>query len=164
MKLEPPDTHHLSATEGWLGLGCPEEARVECAQIRPAFQSHPKVLRARCEIHSAAKEWELCCRLARELIERQPRHVSGWIKRSYSLHEMKRTQEAYHLLLEAVPRFPRCSTIPYNLACYSSQLGDQSAALRWLAQALKLGDQKEIKATALADPDLAPCRDAIGQL
>jgi DNA-binding protein HU-beta len=34
------------------------------------------------------------------------------------LHELKRTEEAYDLLLPVVHKCPSCCTIPYNLACY----------------------------------------------
>jgi len=30
-KLEPPDTHHLDAAIGWVGLGCVDDARAELA-------------------------------------------------------------------------------------------------------------------------------------
>jgi len=35
-----------------------------------------------------------------------------------ALHELKRTQEAFDLLLPAADKFPAPWTIPYNLACY----------------------------------------------
>jgi hypothetical protein len=34
-KLEPPDTHHVSAAIGWLELGNPAEAGEEIARITP---------------------------------------------------------------------------------------------------------------------------------
>jgi hypothetical protein len=54
-----------------------------------------------------------------------------------------------------VQRFPTEHIIPYNLACYTCQLGKLVEARDWLAQALRLGNEKEIKLRALDDPDLA---------
>src|SRR5208282_4150279 len=45
--LEPPDTFHLSAAMGWLGLGNWQEALEELEKITPALRSHPEVLLAR---------------------------------------------------------------------------------------------------------------------
>jgi Flp pilus assembly protein TadD len=69
---------------------------------------------------------------------------------------LKRTQEAFAVLLPVARKFPTEPTIPYNLACYTAQLGDLVAARDWLAQAFRLGNAKEIKVQALEDPDLAP--------
>jgi len=71
-----------------------------------------------------------------------------------------RTQEAFDLLLPAVKRFPRETTIPYNLACYTSQLGDLSTARQWFERVLTLGPKPAEKVhrlqCALADSDLKP--------
>src|ERR1043166_9428290 len=50
-RLEPPDTHHLSAAVGWLELGNPAEAGEEIARISPAALEHPDVLEVR---------WQIC--------------------------------------------------------------------------------------------------------
>jgi len=154
--LEPPDTHHLLAAEGWLGLGCWEEARAEWDKLRPVSRAHSDALRVRCEIHGAAKEWELCFRAAATLVDREPEAAVGWIQRSYALHELQRTPEAYRLLLEAVERFPKCHTVAYNLACYTCQLGMRDEAWRWFSKALALGGTQVIKSMALEDRDLQP--------
>ena len=44
MKLEHPDTLHLEAAQGWLGLGNHLEADKELDNITPALRSHPDVL------------------------------------------------------------------------------------------------------------------------
>jgi len=53
-------------------------------------------------------------------------------------------------------QFPNEPTIPYNLACYTCQLGRRAEAEGWLARAFALGNSKEIKLQAMDDPDLAP--------
>ena len=69
---------------------------------------------------------------------------------------MKRTQEALELLLEVKDKFRGISTISYNLACYACQLGDLEQARLWLADSINIRGKEEIKAVALADPDLQP--------
>lgn len=154
--LLPPDTHHLSAAEGWLELGNPLEALAELERISTTAQERVEVLSLRWSIAAQSKSWEACVRIATNIVERAPKEVFGWIHRSYALHELKRTQEAHDLLLPAVKKFPKNETIPYNLACYECQLGEVNAARDWLRRALKLRNPAELKAQALEDPDLKP--------
>ena len=162
--MEPADIHRLRAAEGWLELGCCAEAREECESISPERRAHPEVLRVRCAIHGAAREWELCLEVAALWVAGEPDNPNGWIQRSYALHELKRTHEAFRLLREAVLHFPQCQTIPYNLACYTCQLGDRPEAWKWLAQALALGGSDELKSQALEDLDLQPIWSEIRDL
>jgi predicted Zn-dependent protease len=82
------------------------------------------------------------------------------VHRSFALHELRRTREAYDQLLAAAGRFPKEMIIPYNLACYTCQLGDLAAARRWLERALALGGNPRQKLlrleSALEDTDLQP--------
>lgn len=163
-RLEPPDTHHLRAAEGWLELGNAREATEELNRISTAGHEHPGVLEVRWSIHAHAKEWDACLEIAGSLIERFPQRSSGWIHRSYALHEMKRTQEARACLLPAAAQFPKHAIIAYNLACYACQLGDLEEARRWLRDAMSRGTKAEIRRMAREDPDLAPLREEIDRL
>ena len=160
-KLQPPDTHHLSAAEGWLELGNHAEALSELNLVSPAEQGSVEVLGLRWSISAQLKLWDECVGIAANIIELAPRNVFGWIHRSYALHELKRTSEARDLLLPALKRFPKNETIPYNLACYECQLGDLDAARRWLRAAMKLRHRDKLKAQALEDPDLKPLWEEI---
>jgi len=60
------------------------------------------------------------------------------------------------VLEEAAKLFPADSTIQYNLACYSAQLGQLDAAQEYLDKSYELGDAKQIKLMALDDDDLKP--------
>ena len=68
----------------------------------------------------------------------------------------KRTREAHDALLPAAHTFPEAWVVPYNLACYTCQLGLMEEARSWLEKAFELGDSKSIKLMALEDPDLEP--------
>jgi hypothetical protein len=66
----------------------------------------------------------------------RPKDAQSWISRSFVLHDLKRTQEAYDLLLPGLDKFTDESVIPYNLACYACQLGEHARAKELLAVAM----------------------------
>lgn len=161
VKLEAPATHYLNAALGWVELGNPAEAKIELQHIAEELHRHPSVLLVKWEILAKEQKWELAADVAYDVVQLAPDMPDGWIKRSYALHELKRTQEAYNFLSEAGRQFPQLSIIPYNLACYACQLGRAQEAQRWLTRAMKMGDQTQIKAMALKDPDLRSLREFI---
>ena len=154
--LQPPDSFHLEAAEGWLELGNPEEAKLELEHIAPEQREHPHVLEMRWKVYAAAKQWELAVEAARALASALSDHPDGWIHWAFSLHELKRTQEAWGVLIPMADKFPDECTIAYNLACYACQLGNLKESLEWLGRALKLDDKKAVRSMALADADLKP--------
>jgi len=154
--LEPPGSHHLNAAQGWVGLGDCQSALDELELIDPVMRSHPDVLAVRCDIYTADMKWPEVVAVAWTLIELNPDKPSGWVRRSFALHGLKRTQQAFDLLLPAAKRFPEISTIPYNLACYCAQLGKLDEARRWLHQSYEIGNARMLKWAARYDPDLAP--------
>lgn len=154
--LGPPVTHHLNAASGWLELGAIHEAERELRLVPPDLKDHPETLLVRWELAACKKEWGEARALAAALVQRVPERSEGWIKEAYALHELKQTTEAHDLLIEVHPRFPQISVIPYNLACYCAQLGNLSAAVSWIQEAVKIGGVKEIIGMALKDEDLRP--------
>ncbi len=152
--LEPPDSHHLNAAIGWMELGNAKEARAELDQVSAKNQSHPDLLEVCWSLCAQAREWDRALVLAERLVVEAPERCSGWIDRSYCLHELKRTAEAREKLLPAAARFPEVTTIPYNLACYECQLGRLDRARRWLSLAMSIGKREELLAQALKDADL----------
>lgn len=160
MPLEPPDTHHLNAATGWLMLGDAAEARSEFNQIRPAQCAHPEVLDFEWRLLAREQRWLAAVEVGERLVQACPADANAWVHRSYALHELRRTHEAFDQLLPAAGRFPKEMVVPYNLACYACQLGDLAGAQRWLDQSLALYDnaqQKRLRLeSALEDPDLEP--------
>jgi|SRR5581483_2504796 tetratricopeptide (TPR) repeat protein len=159
--IEPPDDHFVRAAQGWLDLGCPEEAMQELSKVAAELQDHPDVLEVKWGIHAANKDWPACVDTATVLVKSAPRRPTGWIHRSYALHELKRTREAAELLTQAVSSFPNHWLIRYNLACYAAQLDRPEEAWDWLQNAFELGEEKEIRRMALEDPDLKELRPRI---
>ena len=159
-----PDQHFVNAALGWLDLHTVADARAELLQISAANTAHPEVLETWWRIHAAEQDWSEALRVAELELRAAPDRMSGWVDRSYSLHELRRTQEAREALLPAVKKFPKASLIPYNLACYACQLGDSAEAQQWLRKAIARGEKDEIKRLALNDPDLAALHEEIGKL
>lgn len=152
--LEPPDSHHLAAAEGWLELGNPEEAAAELARVASEQARHPAVLDLDWQIHARLREWEICLELASRLVQLAPELPSGWIHRSYALHELKRTIEARDQLLPAVAQFPEEAILTYNLACYECRLGNLGPARQWLKRTFAINQGIPARQAAQKDPDL----------
>ncbi len=162
--LDPPDFHHLNAAEGWLGLGSMPDAEVELAKLSPAVQVHPEVLRVRYHLYERNKHWESAAEIAQQLCQVVPETPFGWIHLAYALHELRRTREAYNVLLPNVDRFPEEYVIRYNLACYCCQMGDLKEAREWLKKAIALAGSGPIKQMALSDPDLETLKEEIQKI
>jgi predicted Zn-dependent protease len=152
--LEPPDSHHLSAAEGWLELGNPVEAAAELQLIGPPWSAHPSVLEMDWQIHASARQWADCLELAARQIQLLPNLPAGWIHRSYALHELKRTAEARDLLLPAITQFPNEAILTYNLACYECCLGNLDGARQWLKKTFTHKNALPWRIAAHSDSDL----------
>jgi predicted Zn-dependent protease len=152
--IEHPDSVYLRAAQGWLELGNPAEALLELDQMSVDTREHPAVIEVRWQIAAKTRRWEAALALAEALCARAPTSACGWIHRSYCLHELKRTQEAWDTLLPFADAFPEEWLICYNLACYACQLRELDAARKWLSRAVQVGDAREINRLAAADSDL----------
>lgn len=162
--LKHPDLLHLRAAEGWLELGDPDEAKAELGQIKARWRVHPDVLEVKWHVYAKIKKWERCLDIANAIIRAVPERSSGWIHLSYSLHELKLTEDAYDNLVCMADHFEGEPVIAYNLACYSCRMGQRAESLNWLKQALQIGDARKIKSMALEDPDLEPLWNRIRDL
>ena len=121
--------------------------------IDAPLRVHPDVLEVRWLIHHKVENWELCENIGSALVKLVPERTTGWIHRSFALHEMKRTQEAYDALKPALDTFKNEQLIWYNMACYACVLGNKEEARELLSKAIELGGDA-VKTQALEDPDL----------
>jgi len=155
-----PDPHHVNATVGWLMLDNVAEARVEFEKISGPSRRQPQVLGVEWSLLSQEKRWDEAVVAAEAQLTATPDDPEAWIHRSFALHELRRTREAFDALLPAADRFPKENIIPYNLACYRCQLDDLPEARRWFARALAAGKnpaEKRLRLrAALQDADLQP--------
>ena len=162
--LTPPDSFHLNAAVGWLELGNHLEANEDLEKIAPALRVHPDVLMVEYQIHAQAGKWEFAADIAQTISTMLPDNSYGWVHLAYALHELKRTREAWNVLLPVVDKFPDAYLIRYNLACYACQLGNLPDAKQWLEKAFAIADKKSVKLMALKDPDLEPLRHEIERI
>jgi predicted Zn-dependent protease len=158
LKLEPPDSHHLDAAIGWLGLGCPKDAREELEKLSVASRNHPVALEVRWAINAKEARWDEALKIAEWECQQRPDDPTGWLHRAYALRRAKAggLVMAWSVLLPAAEKFPQEPVIAYNLACYACQLKHFNNARTWLQQALRIGEKDTLKKMALADDDLKP--------
>jgi tetratricopeptide (TPR) repeat protein len=156
--LEPPDSHFLSAAEGWTELGNLAEAKSELKQISDSNQDHPLVLELKWAIHAQEKDWMAALEAARQLLAIAPEECFGWLHQAYALRRTPAggLQAAWDALLPALERFPKVPTVPYNLACYACQMQRMDEARLLLRRAMEVADKEQIKKMALRDSDLEP--------
>ena len=154
--LEPPDSHHLNAAIGWLGLGRAEDARAELDLISAARQQHPAVLDVRWTICAREKRWSDALEIARAELAAAPGSCSGWLHRAYALRRAPGggLPQAWEALLPAAEKFPEEPVVAFNLSCYASQMQQLDLARHWLKRAIKIGGKDAIRKMALADDDL----------
>ena len=161
--MEPPDSHHLDAAIGWLGLDCVAEARESLGQVDPAFRYHPDVLSVHWTLHAHERQWDDALRIAGEELAGWPDEAAGWLHRAYALRRVSGggLPQAWEALLPAAKKFPSEPVIAYNLSCYACQMHRLPDARTWLKKALKIGKRENVKELALADSDLQPLWEEI---
>lgn len=128
------------------------------------MRAHPDVLLVRWHVYATAKKWEMAVEVARAITKLLPENSFGWVHWAFSLHELKRTKEAWGVLVPVVDKFPDEYIIRYNLACYACQLGNLKEAWQWLEKAFDFGDSKNLKLMALDDHDLEPLWTDISEI
>lgn len=165
-RLEPPDSHHLDAAIGWLGLKCVEEARKALAEIGPEHKNHPEVLSVRWSLSVYESQWDVALQIAGEELARTPDDAAAWLHRAYALRRVSGggLPQAWEALLPAAKKFPAEPVIPYNLSCYACQMQQLDMARHWLQRAVMAGQKESIKKMALADEDLQPLWAEIEEL
>jgi len=159
-RLSQSDKFHIQAAHGWLELGNAAEASAELDRITPELRDHPDVLELRLEIFHQGKTWQSLFEAADSMVRLCPERSTGWVQRSFALHELRRTGEAYEKLLPAAEKFPDVWPIPYNLACYCAQLGRLYEAKQWFKKAMA-ADEETAKREAIDDLDLKPLWDSM---
>lgn len=157
--LDVSDIHLLRAAEGWLELGDDAEALGELEGVSQPAKNHPVVLEIRFQIFAKRKEWDVCRKIAEAITKQLPNHAGGWLNLAYAARRATggNEQAAFDILHPTAKKFPDEATIPYNLACYTCQMGQLDEARQWLGRALKIGGNVgQLKSMALADSDLKP--------
>lgn len=76
-ELQPPDSHHLSAAQGWLELGNQLKANEELERITPQMRAHPDVLELRWQVYAKEERWEACVDIALAIMRSDPQRIFG---------------------------------------------------------------------------------------
>src|SRR5437773_10419049 len=103
--LGPADYLHIQTARCCLEAGDARAAQEELDKIPDKFRAHPDVLEVRWAFEARAGEWEACLETARVLRSAAPERPTGWIKYSYTLNRLNRTQEALDALFPAAREF-----------------------------------------------------------
>jgi predicted Zn-dependent protease len=116
--LAAPDCHYLNAAQGWIELNDSSAAEKELQKITPESRLHPLFLLVRWELHANAKQWQAAHTIGEYLVANCPEEPIGWLQRSYALHAMGRTVEAFQQLLPAqksppLPIISRATPAPW---------------------------------------------------
>lgn len=149
---------HLSHAQGYLGLGMVKEAAAELAQLSWSELQTTPALALRMAILQEGEKWPALRDLAIEFVRRTPENAGGWITWAYAVRRAETLAAAEEVLLVAETKHPKEPTIKFNLGCYACQRGDLPEARRRVKQAIAL--DKNFRALAATDPDLAPLREA----
>ncbi len=156
-ELSFEDLRRLQTAEGWLGLGDAASASDELEEITLEDQTHPAVLQVRYAIYAKREQWDMAAQVAEKLGSLLPGIAGTWINLAYATRRKSGggIPHAKQILLAAQAKFPADCVIPFNLACYCSQLHEFDQAEQWLKKAVTI-DQKTIRKMAADDPDLKP--------
>jgi tetratricopeptide (TPR) repeat protein len=146
----------VQAAEGWLELKNYQEAHLELDRVSAENSSHPEVLALRCRIHEATREWEDLLDSSKSLSALAPKCLVAWLGQGRALHELGKTHQAYHLLVDVVELFPGNQTIRYDIACYAAQRGLVHESLEWLRSVFESDGDYFYRGKALRDQMLLP--------
>lgn len=124
------------------------------------------------QLFKSKKDWAVCVEVAQKAVDLHSKNAWGWIQRSYALHFLKKTRDAYELLKPAAKLFPDKITVFYNLACYAAQLGNANEAKLWLNSVFELAEKtgpysgtfERYRKQALEDADLISIREGVPQM
>src|ERR1700739_4167549 len=155
LRLE--DARHLLAAQGWLELGDTVSAGDELEEITPDVKEHPAVFQIRYAIYVKREQWDTAAEVAEALASLLPDAPGTWINLAYATRRKTGggILAAKTILLAAEAKFPGDYIIPFNLACYCSQLHEFEQAERWLKKAAAI-DEKAVQEIAADDLDLKP--------
>ena len=75
--LEPPDSFHLQAAQGWCELHSFSEANEELEKIAPGLRAHPSVMEVRWQICANLEKWGAALDIASAIVKMAPDWASG---------------------------------------------------------------------------------------
>ena len=141
-RLQPPDSFHLSAAEGWLELGDSWAANEELQKIVPELKSHPVVLELRWQILCKEQCWSTCVDMAKVLTLLTPSEPRAWIRLAYSTKHAEDggLEAAIEVLTRGIVNFPDNPLFCFYLALYSAELNQIIASAKWWDKGMQVAE------------------------
>jgi tetratricopeptide (TPR) repeat protein len=151
MKLD----RHIKVVEGYLGLHMYDEALSEFKQIKAEFGiENSEVSKIEMKIWFFLERWNDAIQAGEKARMTCPQDSEVFILSAHALHEVKRTEEARHVLLHGPSGMDQLGIYHYSLSCYEAQMGMLKSARNHLRTALKI--EPSFEQLALQDTNLAP--------
>jgi hypothetical protein len=144
----------LRRSHGWLELGCPVEAYEELEKLPDSLHTTREVLKLKCNILSAARNWRELRVLSSTSAMYFPQEAAFAEDWAWSEHKTGQTKQAYSILVHAAERYEKTWRTAYFLACFSYALKQSREATEWLGLALLLhSSPSQLKQRALREED-----------
>ena len=154
MPISPDNQRHLSAAEGYIGLGMFQDAHAELEAVDAGVRHLPEYLGIKLAYFMAREKWPDAQGVAKTLVDMDPENSQWIISLAYVTRRAESIEAARAILLYAESKLPKEPTIPYNLTCYDCQLGDILSAKKFFEVALMM--EPKMWRMAVDDDDLKP--------
>lgn len=126
----------LRRADGWLDLGCPEEALKELEALPDCLHATREVLKVKCRVLYVAENWGELLNLSAMCAQHFPQDACFHEDWAWAQHKLGNTEQAYQELSHRSAKFPETWRTAYYLACFAYLLKQVESATVWLARAL----------------------------
>jgi predicted Zn-dependent protease len=156
LRISDRDMCNLREADGWVLLENYREALSVLDTVDQKSQLSLQVLSRRWQIFCKEQKYERALHVAETLCIVLPSMAEGWICLANTTRKIRGLKQALDVLHCARRRFPKNSTILYNMACYATQLGRIREGRRWFNKSWQLETSARLRRESFRDPDLWP--------
>lgn len=142
----------LSYANGYIDLGMLNEAAEELNAIPEKDHLQDEVLSLRSRFYLESKNWEIMAAVSKQLATQSSDNTYAWVNWAYALREQNKNAEAKEIALQALKLHPDEAVLWFNLACYTSLLGEVEEASAHLDKSISLDEI--FQKASVDDPDL----------